>query len=306
MNTTELTAVSVVVPAYQEAASIGAAVTRLAEVLDGTGRPYEILVVSDGSSDGTADEARALGLPQVTVLEYFPNQGKGYALRYGFRHATNPLVAFMDGDLDLHPSVLPGFFDRLDADVADVVVGSKVHPDSAVSYPLVRRVASRTFRTLTRLALGLDLGDTQTGIKAMRRSVAAPVMADLQVSGFAFDLEMMCWLVETGARVQEAPVVLDYEFTSRIGAGSMWEALRDLRTVASHSRARRQAAARAARVAAAPAAAPAPAPALALVEPLAPAGAAAPAEQIASVLPLPVPRTRAERSDEMMPRAATR
>ena len=303
MNTTELTAVSVVVPAYQEAASIGPAVTRLAKVLDGTGRPYEILVVSDGSSDGTADEARALNLPQVTVLEYFPNQGKGHAVRYGFRHATNPLVAFMDGDLDLHPSVLPGFFDRLDADVADVVVGSKVHPESAVSYPPVRRVASRTFRLLTRLALGMDLGDTQTGIKAMRRSVAAPVIADLRVTGFAFDLEMMCWLAETGARIQEAPVVLDYEFTSRIGAGSMWEALRDLLAVASHSRARRQAAARATT---APATVPVPAPALALVEPLAPAGPAAPAGQIAPVVPLPVPRARAERSDERLPRAATR
>jgi hypothetical protein len=174
-----------------------------------------------------------------------------------------------------------------------------VHPESAVSYPLVRRVASRTFRLLTRLALGVDLGDTQTGIKAMRRSVAAPVMADLRVTGFAFDLEMMCWLAETGARIQEAPVVLDYEFTSRIGAGSMWEALRDLLAVASHSRARRQAAARATT-------APATAPALALVEPLAPAGRAATAEQIAPVVPLPVPRARGERSDEMLPRAATR
>lgn len=285
MPTTELTAVSVVVPAYQEAASIGPAVTRLAEVLDGTGRPYEILVVSDGSTDGTADEARALGLPQVTVLEYFPNQGKGHAIRHGFRHATNPLVAFLDGDMDLHPSVLPGFFDRLDADVADVVVGSKVHPESAVTYPLVRRVASRAWRRLTRMALRVDLGDTQTGVKAMRRSVAAPVMENLRVSGFAFDLEMLCWMVERGARVEEAPVVLDYEFTSRIDAGSVWQALRDLWTVAAHRRARRRLA----------------------DAPLAPAAPeVAPVEKIAPVVQLRVPPQRVERVDEMLRQANAR
>jgi glycosyltransferase involved in cell wall biosynthesis len=242
VTTTERAAVSVVVPAYQESGSIAAALTRLAEVLDNSGRRYEIVVVSDGSTDGTAERARELCLPEVTVLEYFPNRGKGHALRYGFQHSQFPLVAFLDGDLDLHPSVLPGFLDRLDADLADVVVGSKVHPESAVTYPLVRRIASRTFRRLTRLALGIDLGDTQTGIKALRRSVAAPVMQNLSVTGFAFDLEMMCWLAERGARIQEAPVVLDYEFNSRIGAGSVWEALHDLRTVAAHRRARLRAA----------------------------------------------------------------
>ncbi|WP_242471929.1 hypothetical protein [Blastococcus sp. TML/C7B] len=183
-----------------------------------------------------------------------------------------------------------------------------MHPESAVTYPLVRRVASRTFRGLTRLALGVDLGDTQTGIKAMRRSVAAPVMAELRVTGFAFDLEMMCRLVEGGARVEEAPVVLDYEFTSRIGAGSMWEALRDLLTVAAHSRARRLAAARTARTAARTATR-APAPALSVVTPLAPvedAAPAAPAAQIAAVLPLPVPRGRSEHDDDLLPQAANR
>lgn len=227
-------AVSVVVPAYQEAASIVPALERLVGVLDATGRPYEVVVVSDGSTDGTADKARALGIPGVTVLEYSPNRGKGYALRYGFERSGNPLVAFIDGDLDLDPAVLPGFLAVIDANDADVVVGSKVHPLSQVDYPVSRRVASRSFRLATRVLLGLDLGDTQTGVKAMRRSVVAPIMEHIEVTGFAFDLELMCWLTERGARIQEAPVVLNFEFTSTIRASSMWEAMSDLRLVARH------------------------------------------------------------------------
>jgi glycosyltransferase involved in cell wall biosynthesis len=240
----EPSAVSVVVPAYQEAASIAAALTRLAGVLASTGRTYEILVVSDGSTDGTAERARALDLPGTFVLEYFPNRGKGHALRHGFERASHPLVAFLDGDLDLDPVVLPGFLDRLDADEADVVVGSKVHPDSQVSYPASRRVASGIFRRATHLMLGLDLADTQTGIKALRQSIAAPIMHEIRTTGFAFDLELMCWLVDRGARVVEAPVVLDYEFTSTLKASSAWEALRDLAQVSAHRRERLRMAAR--------------------------------------------------------------
>ncbi len=227
-------AVSVVVPAYQESASIVPALTRLVGVLDASGRPYEVVVVSDGSTDGTADQARALGLPGVTVLEYPTNRGKGYALRYGFEHSSNPLVAFIDGDLDLDPVVLPGFLAVIDANDADVVVGSKVHPLSQVAYPASRRMASRSFRLATRVLLGLDLGDTQTGVKAMRRSVVAPIMEHIEVTGFAFDLELMCWLTERRARIQEAPVVLNFEFTSTIRASSVWEAVSDLRLVARH------------------------------------------------------------------------
>jgi glycosyltransferase involved in cell wall biosynthesis len=232
----DLLPVTVVVPAYQEATSIEASLRRLVATLDTTGREYRVLVVSDGSTDGTADLARGLGLPSVEVLEYSPNRGKGYALRLGLLTATHPLVAFIDGDLDLDPVVLPAFFDRIEAGEADVVVGSKVHPESQVSYPWSRRVASRMFRLATRLMIGLDLGDTQTGVKAMRREVVAPAISVCTARGFAFDLELLARLNDAGARVVEAPVVLNFEFTSKLGAASVWEALRDLRTVAGHRR----------------------------------------------------------------------
>jgi hypothetical protein len=92
--------------------------------------------------------------------------------------------------------------------------------------------------------LGLDLADTQTGIKALRQSIAAPIMHEIRTTGFAFDLELMCWLVDRGARVVEAPVVLDYEFTSTLKASSAWEALRDLAQVSAHRRERLRMAAR--------------------------------------------------------------
>lgn len=225
-------AVSVVVPAYQEEASIVAALTRLVGVLDADGREYEVVVVCDGCTDRTAELARAAAGPRVRVIEYQPNQGKGHALQTGFAAGRHPLVAFIDGDMDLDPVVLPGYLRRLEAGEADVVVGSKVHPDSTVSYPLTRRVASRAFRLATRLVLGLDLGDTQTGIKAMRRDAVAGPLAQCSSRGFAFDLELLARLVDHDARVVEAPVVLEYEFTSTMGLGSAVEALRDLVAVA--------------------------------------------------------------------------
>ncbi len=232
MHVAERAAVSVVVPAYQEEASIAAALDRLVGVLERDGRPFEVVVVSDGSTDRTVELARGTGHAQVRVVEYQPNQGKGHALRTGFAQARHPLVAFVDGDMDLDPVVLPSYLATIEADEADVVVGSKVHPDSTVDYPLSRRIASKGFKLATRLLIGLDLGDTQTGMKAMRRDAVAPAIERCTARGFAFDLELLARLVDHRVRVVEAPVVLEYEFTSTVGIGSVIEAFRDLVSVA--------------------------------------------------------------------------
>ena len=97
---------SVVVPAYNEADAIVEALGRLREVLDGMGRSYEVLLVCDGSTDGTGEAARAVDFPALQVFEYSPNQGKGHALRYGAARASGELVAFIDADLDIHPACL--------------------------------------------------------------------------------------------------------------------------------------------------------------------------------------------------------
>ncbi|MCZ7532536.1 MAG: glycosyltransferase family 2 protein [Acidimicrobiia bacterium] len=225
---TERLAVSVIIPAYQKESAIADALNRLLSVMDETGRTFEILVVSDGSTDGTARMARSIDRPEVSVFEYSSNRGKGHALAVGVQRTTYPLVLFMDGDLDLDPSVIPGYFDLIETGAADGVVGSKVHPDSVVEYPWSRRLLSRVFRWLTRVLIGLDLGDTQTGLKAFRRDPMAEVATQCDSQGFAFDLELLCRLNDRGAKIVEAPVILDFDFTSTVGIPAAIAALRDL------------------------------------------------------------------------------
>jgi glycosyltransferase involved in cell wall biosynthesis len=220
--------VSVIIPAYQEESGISDALHRLLDVLDGTDRAFEILVVSDGSTDDTVRVAHSVDRPEVSVLEYSPNRGKGYALALGVQRTQHPLVLFMDGDLDLDPSVIPSYLDLIESGAADGVVGSKVHPESVVDYPWSRRLLSRVFRILTHLLVGLDLGDTQTGMKAFRRGVMADVAGECDSQGFAFDLELLCRLNDRGATIVEAPVILDYDFTSTVKFSAGLAALRDL------------------------------------------------------------------------------
>ncbi|WP_395639732.1 glycosyltransferase family 2 protein [Pseudolysinimonas sp.] len=232
------TAVSIIIPAYNESASIIASIDRIVSVVEGTRRPFEVIVVSDGSTDDTAAKVRAVAHPAVRLIDNSKNRGKGFALRTGFLEAAHPLIAFIDGDLDLDPVVLPDYFDLLDEGEADVVIGSKMHPESVVDYPLKRRLASRAFRLATRVVTGLNLSDTQTGLKAMTREIALPAVRRCVSNGFSFDLELLAQMSDDGARIREAPVVLTYEFTSSVGLRNITTALGELRHA---SRGRRRA-----------------------------------------------------------------
>ncbi len=192
MNAQELPVrISVIIPAFNEQGIIGQTVQETVRAL--TGCDYEIVVVDDGSHDGTRAEARqaAEGNARVQVVGYDKNEGKGWALRYGFEQTDGDLVALLDADLDLHPAQLWTLWKVMQETGADVVIGSKQHPQSRVNYPWQRRMISTAYFLLIRWLFGLPLRDTQTGLKLFRRQVLQDVFPRMQVKGFAFDLELL-------------------------------------------------------------------------------------------------------------------
>lgn len=233
-------ALTVVVPAYDEAGTVGESLPRLHAELERLDRPFEILLVSDGSHDATAGVAQALGLAHLRVEHYEPNRGKGYALRYGLSRATSPYVAFIDADLDIHPRSIGPLLAVVEAGDADVCVGSKVHPGSHISYPPFRRVQSRVFRLLVRVAFGLDVADTQTGLKVFTRDVVTRCLPLVHTDGFAFDVELLVLANDAGFRIVEGPVELDFHFTSSTGARTVADVLREMRAIWLRRRAARR------------------------------------------------------------------
>lgn len=223
-----MTQISIVVPAYREAKTIAESLHRLVGVMNGLGKTYEVIVVSDGNTDGTAEIARSQGLPHVRILHYPQNEGKGYALRHGTESALGELVAFIDADLDIHPEGIVRFVEMFERGDIDAIVASKIHPESQVSYPAFRRLQSRVFRVLVKLLFRLEVSDTQTGLKLFRKELLDVCLPQVTTSGFAFDLELLVLANDAGYRIVEGPLQIDFKFSSTTGSAAVFEMLKDI------------------------------------------------------------------------------
>lgn len=219
---------SVIVPAYREGPRIYNNLRRLLAELDQMAIDYEVIVVSDGNTDETVREAERVASPRVKVLSYALNMGKGYALGHGVSHATGRLVTFIDADMELDPRDISPFVELMERNRADIVIGSKRHPESKVVYPPFRRFESFVYQVLIRVLFNLKIRDTQTGHKLFRRQVLAEVLPLLAVKRFAFDLELMVVAHHIGyRRVIEAPIRLDYQFNSTVRPAAVFNILWD-------------------------------------------------------------------------------
>ncbi|PAW76353.1 MAG: hypothetical protein B9S32_15375 [Verrucomicrobia bacterium Tous-C9LFEB] len=215
---------SVIMPLYNEGAHIVGNLQRTADALRLLGE-FELIVVDDGSvDDSRAELERSIGLfPELRVF-HIEHSGKGEALRRGAAEARGEFVIFFDADLDLPPEQILFFIALQRAKNADAVIGSKMHADSTVDYPLIRRVYSLGYYLLVKALFGLPVRDTQTGLKLVRSDLLRKALAQTRVKGFAFDLELLVHLVRLHAFMVEAPVVVDFKIKfGGIGVATVWE-----------------------------------------------------------------------------------
>lgn len=217
---------SVVIPAYKQEKTIARDLKRIKDVLDKIRYDYEIVVVVDGRTDNTFESAKKIKSKKIKVVGYGKNKGKGHAVRYGMARTKGDIIAFIDAGMDLDPNGLSMLLEHFEWYDADIIVGSKRHPVSQVDYPWQRRVLSFGYQVLVRILFGLNVRDTQVGMKFFRRKVLEDVLPRLLVKTYAFDIEMLAVANRLGyKRLYEAPIRLEWDKGKSIISKSLWRTL---------------------------------------------------------------------------------
>jgi dolichyl-phosphate beta-glucosyltransferase len=203
---------SVVIPAYNEEERLKRHVPAIRSHL--AGKNYEIIVVNDGSKDGTARVAQELG---ARLIDLQPNRGKGGAVKAGMLAAQGRYVLFTDADQSTPIAEVDKLLVKLEAGY-DMVIGSRSIPGAEVKQPQVwyRALAGKLFGVGTRLFCIRGIHDTQCGFKAMKREVAQKVFLQVTSNTAIFDIEMLVVATRVGYRIAEVPVKWVHDPDTRI------------------------------------------------------------------------------------------
>jgi glycosyltransferase involved in cell wall biosynthesis len=234
--------ISVVIPAYNEERDILGTLTRIRERLERDGRPYEVLVVDNASTDRTADAvAGALGGGRggggVTLLRNDANRGKGYSVKRGMLAATGALRLHCDADCAGSFASLPRMLELIEE--ADLVVGSRLADGARVAQrqPLRRRVVGRTFVGLCRRVLHEPTSDLFCGFKLWRAPAAEATFSRVSLPGWLFDAEAIALARALDFRVAETGIAWDDRDGSRLSMPRVLvPSVRDLLRARSHVR----------------------------------------------------------------------
>ncbi len=231
MSRTDAPALSVVVPALNEERCIEIFLERVSRCLDRWGLSWEIVVVDDGSADGTGErvEKWTLSDSRVRLLRQ-AHGGKGAAIRRGMLAARGTWRFMADADLSVEPEDWSVFLDAThEAGAADVIVGSREAPGARrIGEPARRHVIGRVFNFIVQRVALPGLNDTQCGFKLLSQAAATTICPHLTINGFAFDVELLFLARRSGFNVREVGVVWTCRRESRVRVGRGATAFADL------------------------------------------------------------------------------
>jgi glycosyltransferase involved in cell wall biosynthesis len=229
---------SLIIPAYNEAARLGASLATVFDYLNAQVYESEVIVVDDGSTDETARVAEAgfaaAGRIGARVLGGEPNRGKGYAVRRGLVAARGRVAVFSDADLSTPITETPKLVGPIRSGECDIAFGSRALDRTLIGthQPWRREQSGRAFNLTVRLATRLPFHDTQCGFKAFRTDTCRPVFEAGRIDRFGFDVELLYVAHAAGLRLREVPVrwndVAGSKVTLRTGLDGFME-LRELR-----------------------------------------------------------------------------
>jgi len=210
---------SIIIPAYNESARIGATLERVLAHIAARGWDAEVIVVNDGSRDNTVETVRRFleANPKLRLVENPGNRGKGYSVRNGMLLARGEVLLFTDADLSSPIEEADKLFDAIQGG-ADLAIGSRWMRSELQTQrqPLYRQFFGRIFNLLLRLTLGLKFKDTQCGFKAFTRESARAIFPLQRIERWGFDPELLYLATRFGFRVAEVPVAWAHSEGTRI------------------------------------------------------------------------------------------
>jgi dolichyl-phosphate beta-glucosyltransferase len=210
---------SIVIPAYNESARLGATLEKVLAYVHVQGWDAEVIVVNDGSRDNTADIVRAFAAkdPALRLVENPGNHGKGYSVRNGMLNARGRIVLFSDADLSSPIEEAPKLLQALD-DGADIAIGSRwLRAETQTQrQPLHRQLFGRIFNLVLRLTLGLQFKDTQCGFKAFKQPAVQAIFPLQKIERWGFDPEILFLAKKLKFKTQEVSVAWGHSGGTRI------------------------------------------------------------------------------------------
>ncbi len=210
---------SIVVPAYNEQDRIVSSLQRIADFYKGQTYPWDVTIVSDGSTDKTNQIVNEFtsGRPGFSLVEYSPNRGKGYAVRHGMRLAKGDLVLFMDADLATPLEETDKLLKHM-ADGAEVAIGSRPMRESNLEkhQPMWREALGRIANKLVQALAIKGISDTQCGFKMFTKKANADIFSRCKMDGFSFDFEALMIARDLGYRIDEVPIRWSHQDGSKV------------------------------------------------------------------------------------------